>query len=121
MKKQSLLKAFKHAGNGINLFFVHDRNGKIHLAAVFFVTIAGILVHLPIAEWLVLLLCFALVISLEMINHAIETLADVAHPDQHPQIKTAKDVAAAAVLWSAIITVIIATLVFIPKIVSIVV
>lgn len=115
MKTQSLLKAFTHAGNGIAWFFTHDRNGKIHLVAAVLVTILGSLVHLPFAEWEVLLLCFALVISLEMLNHAIEKLADVAHPDRHPMIKTAKDVAAGAVLWSSIMAVIIGALIFIPK------
>lgn len=117
MKTQSLFKAFVHAGSGIAWFFTHDRNGKIHLVAAALVTILGYQFHLVIAEWEVLLLCFALVISMEMVNHAIEKLADAAHPEQHPLIKTAKDVAAAAVLWSTLMAVIIGVLIFLPKLV----
>jgi diacylglycerol kinase len=115
MKPQSLFKAFVHAGSGIAWFFTHDRNGKIHLVAAVLVTLIGYQLQLAIAEWEVLLLCFALVISMEMVNHAIEKLADVAHPERHPLIKTAKDVAAAAVLWSTIMAVIIGALIFLPK------
>lgn len=115
MKNQSLIKAFIHAGSGIAWFFTHDRNGKIHLVAAVLVTITAYQLHVSIEEWEILLLCFALVISLEMINHAIEKLADVAHPERHPLIKTAKDVAAAAVLWSTIMAVIIGALIFLPK------
>ncbi|MES2330876.1 MAG: diacylglycerol kinase family protein [Bacteroidota bacterium] len=119
MKKQSLLSAFRHAFNGLFYFLRHDRNGKIHFVACFFVTLAGVYFHASPSEWSILLICFSLVISFEMCNHALENLCNVVHADHHPLIKTVKDVAAAAVLWSAIISVIIGLLIFIPKIVSV--
>jgi diacylglycerol kinase len=118
MKTQPLLKAFVHAFNGIFHFIAHDRNGKIHFVAVSVVTFAGLYCKISAMEWCILLLCFALVISLEMCNHSLEKVCDALHPNQHPMIKTAKDVAAAAVLWSAMMSIAIGLLIFVPKVIS---
>jgi len=67
-------------------------------------------------EWMVILLCIALVIGLEMLNSAIEKLCDAVHPEIHPFIKYTKDIAAGAVLWACIISGIIGAIIFIPKI-----
>jgi diacylglycerol kinase len=119
MKKQTLFSAFRHAFNGLFYFLSHDRNGKLHFTAAALVSALGIYCNLSVSEWTTLLVCFALVISFEMCNHALENLCDLVHADHHPLVKTVKDVAAAAVLWSAIITVVIGGLIFIPKIMAI--
>jgi diacylglycerol kinase len=116
MKKQSLSNAFYHAFNGLFYFFRSDRNGRIHLLACGVVTVAGFYFHVSATEWTLLLICFALVTCFEMCNHALENLSDVVHAEHHPLIKTVKDVAAAAVLFSAITSVIIALIIFVPKI-----
>ncbi|MES2006037.1 MAG: diacylglycerol kinase family protein [Bacteroidota bacterium] len=117
METQTLAKAFQHAFNGLFQFVKKDRNGKLHLLACCLVIAGGFFFKISSFEWMIVLLCFALVISLEMCNHALEKLADAVHEAHHPLIKTAKDVAAAAVLWSAIIAAIIGALIFLPKIV----
>lgn len=116
MQPQSLGKAFTHAFQGLFHFLRNDRNGKIHAVITILVCIAGFYLHFSSTEWMIVLLCTALVLGLEMCNHAIEKLCDAVHPSYHPLIKIAKDVAAAAVLWSAIISVIIGLILFIPKI-----
>lgn len=110
------MKAFGYAISGIRHFVKNDRNGKIHLATVVPISIAGWFFRIPLVEWCILLICYAIVISLEMCNHAIEQLCDAVHESHHPLIKISKDVAAGAVLWSVIIAVIIGLLIFIPKI-----
>lgn len=114
--QQSLVKAFYHAFNGAGYFIRYDRNAKIHLAAAILVVIAGVYFGIAIMEWCILFLCMGLVISFEMLNHALETLCDVVHEAHHPLIKTVKDVAAAAVLCSAITSAMIGLVIFIPKI-----
>lgn len=116
MKKQSLGKAFYHAFEGLFSFIRRDRNGGIHLLACVVVSVAGFYFHLSPTEWIFILLCCAIVISFEMCNHALENVCDAVHPDHHPLIKTAKDVGAAAVLWSVIISCIIGLIIFVPKI-----
>jgi diacylglycerol kinase len=118
MKQQPLSKAFTHAFHGMADFIRHDRNGKIHLVIGAIVVMAGFFFNVSVGEWGILLLCMALVLCLEMINHALENICDVVHESTHPLIKTAKDVAAGAVLLSAIISVIIGILIFLPKILA---
>lgn len=118
MPQQSLIKAFRHAFNGLFRFAGNDRNGRIHFTAAVAVCIAGFYLHISSAEWMMVLLCSALVISLEMGNHALEKLCDAVHPEQSPLIKTAKDVAAGAVLWSAMAAAAIGLLIFVPKLFS---
>ena len=119
MKPPPLVKSFEHAWNGISHFITHDRNGRIHTAAGVLVVAAGIYCKVSANEWGILLLCMALVISFEMLNHALEKLCDLVHEAPHPFIKTAKDVGAGAVLWSAVISAIIGLLIFIPKLSSV--
>ncbi len=115
MKTPPIYKAFVHAFRGMEYFFTHDRNGKIHLLAAVVVSAVGYYAGISATEWGILLLCIAMVISFEMLNHGLEKLCDLVHSDHHPLIKITKDVAAAAVLWSAIISALVGLFIFIPK------
>ena len=108
----SFLPAFK----GIGIAFKSERNLRLHLIAVVFVTIISFALGISITEWLIILVLFALVISMELINTAIEKLSDVVQPEKDDRIGIIKDISAGAVLLSAIIALIIGFLIFIPKI-----
>jgi len=118
MKQNSLLKAFQYAFSGIGRFLLNDRNGNIHILIAVMIATAGWFFGISVQEWSIILLCIGLVISLEMVNHALEKLCDAVHEAHHPLIKITKDVAAGAVLWSAMISVVIGLLIFLPKIFS---
>lgn len=105
------LKSFVYAFKGITVA-MQQRNMKIHIIAVVVVSAAGLFFQIDVSEWLLVFFCFALVISLEMVNTAIEILADTLHPQQHEGIAKVKDVAAGAVLVSAFFSVIIAYCIF---------
>ena len=64
--------------------------------------------------------CLVLVISLELVNTAIEAVVDLCTQEYHPLAKIAKDTAAGAVLISAIASVVIGLIIFVPKILSLV-
>jgi len=115
MKQQKIFSAFKNAFAGLWYFFLHERNGKIQLCAAVFVIVLAICLGVTVTEWLALLLCIGAVLSLEMVNSAIEKLCDLVQEDYHPVIKIVKDVAAGAVLFAAIISIAIACFVFLPK------
>lgn len=119
-KKQNLLRSFRHAFNGMFQFFLKDRNGEIHLFAALLACAAGIYFDISVSEWLAILLCIGLVIALEMMNAAIESLCDLVHETYHPLIKKVKDICAAAVLWAAIISAVIGCIIFIPKIIQLI-
>ena len=81
------------------------------------VIIAGVIFDLNAIEWIICVILFGLVISLELINTAIETTVDLAMPEINEKAKLAKDIAAGAVLVSAIVSVIVGLIIFIPKLI----
>ncbi len=118
LKERSILKAFKHAFNGMYYFLLHERNGRIEIGIAVVTVGLALLMGVSIAEWIAILICIALVISFEMVNSALEKLCDVVQEEYHPVIKTVKDMTAAAVLWCAIISVIVGVIIFLPKLVQ---
>ena len=68
------------------------------------------------SEWSLLILVIGIVFITELLNSAVESLADYINPEWNDQIRKAKDYSAAAVLISAVISVIIGAIIFIPKI-----
>ena len=78
--------------------------------------IFGILLKINKAEWIICIALFGLVISMELINTAIENTVDLITKEKNEQAKIAKDVAAGAVLVSAIVAAIIGLMIFVPKI-----
>jgi diacylglycerol kinase (ATP) len=108
-------KSFKHAFNGIRLFFVEGHNARIHLLAAILVVVMSFYFNISLLEWLAIIFAIAIVWMAEMINTAIETLSDVVSPAYHPKIKIVKDIAAGAVLVAAVAAVIVGLLIFIPK------
>jgi diacylglycerol kinase len=114
--KHSVPQAFYHAFQGMQNFFFRERNGKIQLFIAGFTVVAAFVLNVSSIEWIAILLCISLVLSLEMLNSAIEKICDLVHRDFHPVIKIIKDVSAAAVLWSSIISTAIGFIIFIPKI-----
>ena len=112
--KQRLM-AFKYAFSGFRSVFAKESHFRLHVLALLIVLNAGFYFHLSTNEWLAVLICSTLVISLELVNSAIETLCDMVSLEKNNQIKYIKDAAAAAVLAAAIASLVVAFLVFWPK------
>ena len=117
IKRQNIAQTFANAFNGISIFFSSERNGRIHAGAALLVIITASLLHVSATEWLALIFCIAMVLSLEMINAAIEQLCNLVHPEYHPLVKIIKDIAAAAVLCASIFSAITGLIIFLPKII----
>ncbi len=117
MKK--LLKSFKYAFEGILTGIKEEQNMKIHITIMTFVIIFGIMLKISKIEWIICIILFGLVISMELINTAIENAVDLITKEKNEQVKIAKDVAAGAVLVSAIASAIIGLIIFVPKIIVI--
>jgi diacylglycerol kinase len=110
------LKSFGFALEGILEFFLYERNARIQLAVAIVVIILGAAFKVSQNEWLVIIFSITLVLTLEMINSAIERLCDLVSKDFHPGIKRIKDTAAGAVLVAAVFSLIAGLIIFIPKI-----
>ena len=106
-RKQPLFKSFGYAFEGIWTGISKERNMKIHCLAVILVTAVGTFVGLTPMEWCICLLLFGMVISLELVTE-----------ERKPLAKIAKDTAAGAVLFTAIMAVIIGCIIFIPHFIA---
>lgn len=118
-KKFSLEKrveSFKYALNGLKIVFIEEHNARIHLIVSLIVIACGFIFHIATVEWMIICFAIGLVISMEIINSAIENLSDFVSPEYHKLIKKVKDLSAAAVLVCTISSVVIGILIFLPKI-----
>ena len=111
------LKSFVYAFNGLLLLIKKEHNARIHLLATVCVIAAGFIFKITDIEWIAVIFAIGFVFVSEIINSSIEQLADFVSPDKHEKIKIVKDLAAAAVLVAAIVSVIIGLIVFLNKII----
>jgi diacylglycerol kinase (ATP) len=117
-KKFSLiqqLKSFRYAFNGLKILFFEEHNARIHFVVAVVVVLLSFLYNLNAYEWVAIILVISGVFIVEIINTAIENVADFVHPQYHPQIGKVKDIAASAVLISAIAAVMVGLIIFVPK------
>jgi diacylglycerol kinase len=110
------LKSFTHAFSGIGVLIKQEHNARIHLVILVIVIIAGTLLKIPASGWIAIVFAAGLVFISECFNTAIENLSDVVSTEKNGKIKIAKDIAAAGVLISALTSVIIGIIVFLPVI-----
>ncbi len=111
---QSFLFAFK----GIIILLKSEPNARIHLVAMICAVALGIVFRINTFEWISLAIVIGLVFLSELFNTAIEKLADVVDPEWNKKIGQIKDLSAGAVLVSAIISLIVGGMVFIPKVID---
>ena len=116
VKSKKLINSFKYAIQGIFSSFKTERNMKIHIFIMFLVIAFGIILKINKYEWIICVLCFAIVISGELFNTAIETVVDMVMPYKNDKAKIAKDISAGAVLALAIGAAIGGVIIFVPKI-----
>ncbi|HTQ06415.1 MAG TPA: diacylglycerol kinase family protein [Polyangiaceae bacterium] len=112
------LRSFVHALRGVWQLRT-EPNARIHSLATVAVLVAGVLVGLSALEWCALVLAAALVFAAEALNTALEYLANAVMPERHPLVGTAKDLAAGAVLITAVGAAIVGALVLGPHLVVI--
>lgn len=86
------------------------------MLATVLVAISGVVLHISAVEWLFAAGCCMLVLSMELLNTAIENVCNLVSTDFHPLIKIIKDTAAASVLVSAMGSVVTGVIIFLPKI-----
>jgi diacylglycerol kinase (ATP) len=112
----NLLLSFKYAADGIRYAFRTQRNFRIHSAIALMAVLLGIFSHLTPVEMAVIILTSALVMVLELLNTALESVVDltIGH-SYHNLAKIAKDCAAGAVLVAAIAALLIATMILVPS------
>ncbi len=112
------IKSFTYAFNGLRIVFIEEHNARIHLMAAIIAIVLGFVLQINAMEWVAIVFAIAMVLSMEIINTSIENIADFISPEKDDMIKKIKDLSAAAVLITAIATLIVGIIIFAPKIVS---
>lgn len=111
---KSRLHSFGHAFNGWSYVLRTQPNTWIHATITALVLILAFWLQLSLQDWAVLLLTIMVVWVAEFFNTAIESMVDLASPGEHPLAKISKDAGAAAVLITALISILIGLLILGP-------
>ena len=119
-KKNPLYKSFGYAFEGIFTGIKKERNMKIHCLAMLCVVVAGFVFRISVSEWCICLILFGMILSLELVNTAMEAVVDLVTEERRPLAKLAKDTAAGAVLIAAIMAAGVGLLIFVPKVLELI-
>lgn len=115
--REQFSKSVGHALDGIEYAINNERNIKIEILMGIIVSIAGFILKISLLEWLVLVLLIGTILSLELINTAIERCVDLVTKEYKELAKAAKDTAAGAVFIMSAFSIIIGIIIFLPKII----
>jgi diacylglycerol kinase (ATP) len=112
------IRSGTHAVHGIAEMLRSQHNAWVHAVATLGVMVAGAVFGISASQWCLLVLVITTVWVAEGLNTAFEFLCDVASPDFHPLVKKSKDVAAGAVLLSALGAVAVGMIIFLPYLIA---
>lgn len=112
---KKIKRSFKYALYGFS-YFIKERNIKIHFSASLVVIFLGFYFNISLIEWALITFCIILVISLEILNTVIEDIMNLLHPEKNQKVMVVKDLAAASVFISALGSLIVGLIIFIPYI-----
>ncbi len=110
------IRSIKFSFRGIWFLITTESSVKVQVFISFIVIFFGFYFQISATEWLIQTLIIGLVLVAESLNTGIEKLADFVHPEYHKKIGFIKDVSAGASGIAAIISLIIAGIIYIPKI-----
>ena len=110
------LRSMKFAIRGMWLLITTEDSIKAQLFFAVIAIILGFYFDISAIEWMIQFISIGLVLVAESLNTAVEKVADFIHPDYHEKIGFIKDIAAGAPSFAAIISLIIAGFIYIPKI-----
>lgn len=112
MKSKNIIDSFNNAIKGLIYGFKTERNIKIHFVIALLTLIAAVLADVSKIEAVLLFITIAVVIAAELINTSIERIIDMVHSGYHPLAEVAKNMAAAAVLVTAVNAVMVGYIIF---------
>ena len=116
--QHSLIGSCRFAFDGICHVALTQRHFRLQIICCSLVVAAGLYYRLESVEWAMLLTMLALVLTMELINTALESAIDLVTRDYHPLAKVAKDIAAAAVMLAALMSLIVGAVIFVPHILA---
>ncbi|MGL4632187.1 MAG: diacylglycerol kinase family protein [Leadbetterella sp.] len=118
MSIPKMLQSFKYAFSGFFELLRTENNMKFHALASVFTIGLGKYLGLSPRQWCIIVICIGMVMSAEAFNTALEKLCDKLHPEKDEAIRQVKDFASAAVLILALVSLTVACLIFLPKLIE---
>ena len=118
IKIRRLFKSFTYSFRGLRKVVHEEQNLKIQLIAAFFIAMLAWYFRVNRIEWILLILSSGLVILAEVVNSAIERVTDVLKPRINGYVKEIKDIMAAAVMITAVTSVIVGVIIFYPYVLN---
>ena len=109
------LKSVGFAVKGAIKLITTEHSVMVQSSLAVIMIIAGFYFHISREEWMMQILAFGLVLSIESLNTAIEKIADFIHPEFHNRIGFIKDIAAGGVMFAALAAFAVGLLIYIPK------
>jgi undecaprenol kinase len=113
-----MFKSFRYASNGLKDAFKSEHNLRFHFLAGFIAVNLGYIFSISTLEWAVVAIAITLVIVMELVNTIVEKIVDVIIPQISETARAIKDISAAVVLFTALSSLIVGLLIFIPKIIN---
>ncbi|HEV7702437.1 MAG TPA: diacylglycerol kinase family protein [Candidatus Paceibacterota bacterium] len=110
------IQSSTHAWRGLGVLLKTSHNMWAGIVTALLAVYLGFILNISATEWLFLIFSIFLVFVTEALNSAIEIDIDLTSPETHPYARDTKDVAAAAVLLTTLLSLIVAFIIFLPKI-----
>ncbi|HBH12260.1 MAG: Uncharacterized protein XD91_0120 [Clostridiales bacterium 38_11] len=107
-----IINSFIYAARGISYVYKTQRNFRIQIIMMIVATVIGLLLNISAIHWAILFMISCLVLTLEIVNTAIETIIDMITDEYHVNAEKAKDAAAGAVLIASFFAVVIGFIIF---------
>jgi len=118
-RRKQFINSLGHAFQGFQYLYRTQNNVRIHFMITLAIIVLSMILRISLIEWGLIILTMALVWITESFNTVYERLFDLVDPTINPIVKIGKDVSAAAVLISAIVSIIIGILIFVPRVLGI--
>ena len=114
------LRSMTFALKGMWLLITTEDSIKAQLFFGFIATCLGFYFNISMTEWMIQFIVIGMVLVAEALNTAVEKIADFVHPDFHVKIGFIKDIAAGAPAFAAFTSLIIAGIIYLPKIIALI-
>jgi len=113
------LRSITFALKGMWLLITTEDSIKAQLFFGFIATLLGFYFNISATEWMIQCILIGMILVAEALNTAVEKVADFVHPDFHKKIGFIKDIAAGAPAFAALTSLIVASIIYLPKIIAI--
>ena len=113
---QTVAQTFMNSLNGIRCYARDGKSIILYLVGVIFEILFAIIFNVNGLEWILIVVMLGVILSVELLNTAIEAVCDAVSKEFNPYIKIAKDCGSAATFVVSIVVVILNLIIFIPKI-----